>query len=105
MTTSMTAVASIDSPAPPLAATQPASGPDARMLERLRWRCRRGMLENDLILSRFLDTRATTLSADEMAALERLLELGDNELWDLLSGRSETEDAALRPLVAALRVA
>jgi succinate dehydrogenase flavin-adding protein (antitoxin of CptAB toxin-antitoxin module) len=35
----------------------------------------------------------------------RLLGLADNELWDLLAGRSEPEDAALRPLVAALRAA
>jgi antitoxin CptB len=69
---------------------------DDRSRARLRWRCRRGMLENDLILTRFLD---------EVAALDRLLDLADNELWDLLSGRAEPEDATLRPLVALLRAA
>jgi antitoxin CptB len=72
-------------------------------LNRLRWRCRRGMLENDLILARFLDARGEGITADEIAALERLLELSDNELWDLLSGRQEPADAAVGPLLEALR--
>lgn len=70
---------------------------------RLRWRCRRGLLENDLILSRFLDARGDALNDDELAALDRLLDLPDGELWDLLSGRAEPEDAALRPMLALLR--
>ena len=40
-----------------------------------------------------------------MAALDRLLDLPDNELWDLLAGRTEPDDAALAPIVAALRAA
>ena len=72
-------------------------------LNRLRWRCRRGMLENDLILARFLDLRGEALTEGELAALDRLLELSDNELWDLLSGRQEPRDAAVKPLVEALR--
>ena len=72
-------------------------------VNRLRWRCRRGMLENDLILARFLDARGDALTDGELAALDRLLELSDNELWDLLSGRQEPEDSAVKPLVEALR--
>ena len=72
-------------------------------LNRLRWRCRRGMLENDLILTRFLDARGEALTEDELAALDRLLDLSDNELWELLSGRQEPADAAVRPLVDTLR--
>ncbi len=78
---------------------------DDRRLARLRWRCRRGMLENDLVLARFLDARGTAMTADEVVALDRLLDLADSDLWDLLAGRSEPDDAALRPLVAALRAA
>ena len=74
-------------------------------LNRLRWRCRRGMLENDLILARFLDARGEQLTDDEMTALARLLDLADGELWDVLSGRAEPPDATLLPLVAALRTA
>jgi antitoxin CptB len=61
------------------------------------------MLENDLVLARFLDARGPALTGAEAALLERLLELSDNELWDLIAGRSEPADAALAPLVATLR--
>ena len=74
-------------------------------LNRLRWRCRRGRLENDLILARFLDAGGATMNVDEVAALDRLLDLADDELWDLLAGRAEPDDAALRAMLAALRVA
>jgi antitoxin CptB len=72
-------------------------------LNRLRWRCRRGMLENDLILTRFLDARGDGITDQEVVALDRLLELSDNELWDLLAGRQEPVDAAVKPLLDALR--
>jgi antitoxin CptB len=72
-------------------------------LNRLRWRCRRGMLENDLILARFLDARGDGITDQEVVALDRLLELSDNELWDLLAGRQEPADAAVKPLLDALR--
>ncbi len=78
---------------------------DAIRLGRLRWRCRRGMLENDLILARFLDGRGERITEAEAAQLSRLLDLPDGELWDLLSGRAEPADATLGPLVSALRAA
>jgi antitoxin CptB len=78
---------------------------DDRRFARLRWRCRRGMLENDLILTRFLDARGEAITEGEAAALDRLLDLTDNELWNLLSGRAEPADASMRPLVDSLRAA
>ena len=78
---------------------------DATELNRLRWRCRRGLLENDLILARFLDARGEMLDSSEIAALDRLLDFADNELWDLLAGRAEPEDSALVPLLTVLRAA
>jgi antitoxin CptB len=80
-------------------------GHEAISLARLRWRCRRGMLENDLILARFLDAHEDDLDGKAIAALERLLDLSDNELWDVLSGRLEPDDASLHPIVAELRAA
>ena len=74
-------------------------------LGRVRWRCRRGLLENDLILARFLDARGGTMTADELNALNVLLDLADNDLWDLIAGRTEPQEARLRPLLAALRAA
>jgi len=78
---------------------------DPTRLNRLRWRCRRGMLENDLILTRFLDARGAAMTEADVAALDRLLDLTDNDLWDLLSGRAEAPDAATQPLLQALRAA
>jgi len=78
---------------------------DAIEMSRMRWRCRRGMLENDLILTRFLDAHADTISAADIAALDRLLDLADGELWDLIAGRSEPREVELLPMVAALRAA
>ena len=78
---------------------------DTVELSRLRWRCRRGMLENDLILTRFLDARGGRVSAADVAALDRLLALADGELWDLIAGRAEPSEVDLLPMVAALRAA
>jgi len=72
-------------------------------LNRIRWRSRRGMLENDLVLTRFLDVRGPLLTEDEIAMLDRLLDLGDNELWDLIAGRQEPLDASVVPLLEQLR--
>ena len=74
-------------------------------LNRIRWRSRRGMLENDLVLTRFLDVRGPGMTEDEVAMLDRLLDLSDNDLWDLISGRQEPEDASVGPLLDQLRAA
>jgi len=63
------------------------------------------MLENDLVLARFLGARGPTLSEDEIVMLDRLLALSDNELWDLIAGRQEPRDPTVAPLLAQLRVA
>jgi antitoxin CptB len=76
---------------------------DARRLARLRWRCRRGMLENDLVLARFLAQRGESLTEDEVAMLDVLLALSDNELWDLIARRTEPADASVTPLLDVLR--
>lgn len=58
-------------------------------LRRLKWQCRRGLLENDLVLDKFLGMYARDLDSERLARLNELLELGDNELWDLINARSE----------------
>ena len=82
---------------------------DERALSKLRWRCRRGLLENDLILSRFLDRLGDRLGVDEALALDALLELPDNELLDLLLARKEPggalDDNFVRALLSRLRTA
>ncbi len=69
---------------------------------RLRWRSRRGLLENDLILTRFLDAHEIELTDDEVDALSQLLDLSDNDLLDLLLGRTEPADSLAVPNVSAL---
>ena len=71
--------------------------------DRLRWHCRRGMLENDLILTRFLDSHGDRITDAELAALESILQLNDNDLWEVLSGRQEPADAAAMPLLERLK--
>ena len=69
---------------------------------RLRWRSRRGLLENDLILSRFLDANEALLSDDDVDAFSRLMELPDNDLMGLLLGQHEPKDELDLPHVHAL---
>lgn len=56
---------------------------------RLRWRARRGLLENDLIITRFLDLYEQELTDADVSALSRLFEMGDNDLLDVLLARVE----------------
>ena len=60
-------------------------------VDRVRWRCRRGLLELDLILNGFLETRYGRLDADQRRQFDELLEVGDNDLLDLAMGRREPE--------------
>lgn len=60
---------------------------DERGLSRLRWRCRRGMLENDLFVERFLLRYADSLTVRQARCLNDLMALGDNDLLDLHLGR------------------
>jgi antitoxin CptB len=64
---------------------------------RLRWRARRGLLENDLILTRFLDAYEETLTDVDVGLLTELLEATDNELMDYLLGRKEPEGDLATP--------
>ena len=74
---------------------------------RLRWRARRGLLENDLILTRFLDRNESSLSEQQIAGLHYLLDLPDNELMDLILARTQLGDDASQAVevLTMLRVA
>jgi antitoxin CptB len=86
-----------------------ADAPTDAALRRLRWRARRGMLENDLLLERFLSRHGAVLSAPAAEALALLLELPDGELLELLLGRAEPgaalAGAAVRDVLQQLRAA
>jgi antitoxin CptB len=78
---------------------------DQERTNRIRWRCRRGMLENDLVLARFLEAKGPSLTEDEVTMLDRLLDLTDNDLWDLIAGRQEPQDQDVVPVLLQLRAA
>ncbi len=57
--------------------------------KRLRWRARRGLLENDLLITRFLNRHGDRMTSDQMVSFEALLDLPENELLDLLLARQQ----------------
>jgi antitoxin CptB len=71
---------------------------DARALSKLRWRCRRGLLENDLLIERFFARRDAVSQADANG-LTLLMELADNDLLDLFLGRKKPTANLDRPEV------
>ena len=82
---------------------------DERTLSRLKWRCRRGLLENDLLIERFFARHEAALTMRQAAALGELMDLADNDLLDLLLARSEPQGATdttdVRQVLALLRPA
>ncbi len=62
---------------------------DERSLSKLKWRCRRGLLENDLFVERFFRHHEETLTTRQAQGLMALMDLADNDLLDLLLARAE----------------
>jgi antitoxin CptB len=76
---------------------------DAAEMNRLRWRCRRGMRELDVILDRFLMEDHPHLDAVARAAFDRLLKVNDPDLYDWILGRGTPEDTDFCALVLKLQ--
>ena len=80
---------------------------DERALSKLRWRCRRGLLENDLLIERFFNRHAQGISHSHADGLTALMDLADNDLLDLLLRRKEPDGeidtVAVRGVLAELR--
>ena len=72
-------------------------------LDRVRWHCRRGLLELDLVLNHFVDNRFEQLTPEQKQAFARLLDLPDNDLWDLVTGRASIDDETCAEIVGMLR--
>ncbi|MBL8346086.1 MAG: succinate dehydrogenase assembly factor 2 [Rubrivivax sp.] len=68
---------------------------DDRSLSRLKWRCRRGLLENDLFIERFFRRHEETITVSMARGLEALMSLADNDLLDLLLARKEPQDPSI----------
>ena len=63
---------------------------DERSLSKLKWRCRRGLLENDLLIERFFARHEMTLTVSQAKGMNDLMELSDNDLLDLLLKRKDS---------------
>ncbi|NML46830.1 succinate dehydrogenase assembly factor 2 [Ramlibacter sp. G-1-2-2] len=81
---------------------------DERSLSKLRWRCRRGLLENDLLIERFFEKHASSLTVKQAEAMGALMDLADNDLLDLLLRRKEPagdlDQVEVRKVLEMLRV-
>ncbi|MBC7600334.1 MAG: succinate dehydrogenase assembly factor 2 [Polaromonas sp.] len=67
---------------------------DERAMSKLKWRCRRGLLENDLLIEKFFKRHEATLTVSQAQGLNDLMGLSDNDLLDLLLKRREPEQLA-----------
>jgi antitoxin CptB len=74
-----------------------------KQLERVRWRCRRGLLELDLVLQRFVDEYYAGLGEAERRQFETLLDLADNELWDMVALRQKQQNGDLQRVLSLLQ--
>ena len=72
-------------------------------ISRLKWRCRRGMRELDVLLERFLEHQYARASAEIQTAFARLLTLPDPEIFALIMSRQIAEDPQLRDVIQRLR--
>lgn len=71
----------------------------ATQMQRLKWQCRRGMLELDLLLGRFLEESYAELDEAQQQAFARLLQESDQDLLGWLLGKTEPLDAELKKII------
>ena len=71
-------------------------------LSKLRWRCRRGLLENDLFIERFFNRHAPDMTVGHARSMYALMELADNDLLDVFLARPNTQAVAQQEGVKAL---
>jgi antitoxin CptB len=71
-------------------------------LRRLSWRCRRGMLELDIVLQRFAEHQLMSLDVAELSAFDILLNFPDNEFLDVVTDKSSVDAAISTPAMQRL---
>ncbi len=81
----------------------PTGGIVNKGLERVRWRSRRGLLELDIVLGRFIDKHYAQLDEAGKQAFEALLDMPDNPLWDMIAGRQEATHGEQQALLEKIR--
>lgn len=83
--------------------TDERSGVESAEYKRLRWRCRRGMRELDVLLTRYLDRDWARASEAQRGLFLRVLDCEDDRLWRWFLGHEIAPDAALDALVRHIR--
>jgi antitoxin CptB len=78
---------------------------DPVSLERVRWRCRRGLLELDIVLGRFVVQRYPVMNNEQRVVFDELLDMPDTELWDVITGKREPAHAHQRVVLEWLKEA
>jgi len=78
-------------------------GRGAKNLERVRWRARRGLLELDIVLGRFIEQHYAGLDEAQQAVFDALLDMPDNPLWDMIAGRQEAAQSEQQALLEKIR--
>ena len=72
-------------------------------MNRLRWNCRRGMLELDLVLTGFLEKQYPLLTKRQAKMFKELLNYPDAELWDMILARTEPAENAMKAVLQLIR--
>lgn len=67
------------------------------------WRCRRGLLELDIVLADFVKQHLDHLSALQMQAFDSLLDTPDNQLWDMVTGREHSDEPQAQAMLQMLQ--
>ncbi len=68
-------------------------------LQKLAWRCRRGTKELDVLMQRYLTNNYPTASSELQHAFERMLDMQDPELYDLIVGRQGSNDQYINQVI------
>jgi antitoxin CptB len=76
---------------------------DPVYMERVSWRCRRGLLELDIVLGRFIKQYYPVMDHEQRAVFDELLDLPDTELWDLVTGKKDLTHAHQRVVLEWLK--
>ena len=71
-------------------------------LQKLKWRCRRGIKELDLIFTNFLESHYP-LSVEQTQLTESLLDVNDLDLYDWFTGKSEPTESELSEHIQLIR--
>jgi antitoxin CptB len=67
------------------------------------WRCRRGLLERDIVLAAFVKKHYAQLTAAQLQAFDALLDYPDNQLWDMVTERQPHGDNSTQSVLTLMR--